>query len=154
MIDSQTFGFMVADIARMSRALLERRIAAAGLGITPGEARALLYIAAQEGERQTRIAERMGIEPMTACTYIDRLEKQGLVARRPDPRDRRAKQVVTTEAAQDLVEAVTAETAAMREDILDGLPREERKTMLAALRHARVNLQTLLAPQTAEADAS
>lgn len=154
MIDSQTFGFMVNDIARMSRALLERRITAAGLGITPGEARALLYIAAQEGERQHRIAERMGIEPMTACTYIDRLEKQGLVARTVDPNDRRAKQVATTEAARQLIEAITAETAAMREDILDGLPPGEREAVMAALRHVRANLQALLAPQTAEAEAS
>lgn len=154
MIDSETFGFMVNDIARMSRALLERRIAAAGLGITPGEARALLYIAAQEGERQTRIAERMGIEPMTACGYIDRLEKQGLVARRADPQDRRAKQVVTTEAAGELIEAIAAETAAMREDILWGLSASDRETMLAGLRDTRANLRSLLAPQAEEADAS
>jgi MarR family transcriptional regulator for hemolysin len=133
-IDSQTFGFMVSDIARMTRALLERRIAAAGLGITPGEARALLYIAAQEGERQTRIAERMGIEPMTACTYIDKLEKQGLVARGPTRGTAAPSRSSPPKPRKTSIEAITAETAAMREDILDGLPREERETMLAGLR--------------------
>lgn len=154
MIDSETFGFLVADIARMSRALLERNIASAGLGLTPGEARALIYIAAQEGERQTRIAERMGIEPMTACGYIDRLEKQGLVARHADPDDRRAKQVVTTAAAAPLVDALIAETGALREKLLDGVAPEARDITMAALRHVRANLVVLLAPESSETDAS
>lgn len=153
-IDSQSFGFLIADIARMSRVLLERRIAAAGLGITAGDARALLYIAAQEGERQTRLAERMGVEPMTACGFIDKLEKQGLVVRQADPRDRRAKQIVTTKAARDLIEAITTETAAMREDILSGTSSEHRDIAMATLRHARTNLQALLSPESAEAEAS
>lgn len=151
LVDSGTFGFMVADIARMSRALLEKRIETAGLGVTPGEARALLHIAAREGERQTQLAERMGIEPMTACGYIDRLEKRGLVTRTVDPSDRRAKQVSVTQAAGPLVDAIVAATAAMREDILAGLDADEREIMIAALGKVHTRLTGLLAPAAAEA---
>ncbi|QKV19931.1 MarR family winged helix-turn-helix transcriptional regulator [Oricola thermophila] len=152
MIDSETFGFLTSDIARMSRAMLERRFAAAGLGITPGEARALLYIAAQEGERQARIAERMGIEPMTACAYVDKLEKRGLIARLPDPQDRRAKQVVTTDAAKPLVDALITETAVLREQILAGLSATDRDIVMKALRQVRGNLQVLTSQQAGEAE--
>jgi len=152
--DPRTFGFLVSDVARMTRALLERRIASAGLGVTPGEARALLHIVALEGGRQTRIAERMGVEPMTACAYIDKLEKRGLVVREADPDDRRAKQVRATAEAEPLIEALQAESAAMRADILDGLTPAERDAMMIALRHAHANLQDLLAPHPAEALAS
>lgn len=154
MADPQTFGFLVSDVARLTRALLERRITSAGLGITPGEARALLHIVALEGGRQTRIAERMGVEPMTACGYIDKLEARGLVTREADPDDRRAKQVHATEAAKPLIAALQAESAAMRADILAGLTPDERDATMAALRHAHVNLQALLAPQPEEALAS
>jgi DNA-binding MarR family transcriptional regulator len=145
--DSETFGFLVTDVARMTRALLERRIAAAGLGVTPGEARALLHVVALKAGRQIQIAERMGVEPMTACAYIDKLEKQGLVMREADPDDRRAKQVRATEAARPLIDALQAETAAMRADILTGLTPQEYETTMAALRLARANLQELHAPE-------
>ena len=150
MIDSETFGFMVSDIARMTRAMLEKRIATAGLGITPGEARALLYIAALEGERQGRIAERLGVEPMTACGYIDKLERQGLVTRVPDPDDRRAKNVITTGIAQDLIDRILEQTAALREQSLAGLGAEERDAVMAALQKVRRNLYGLTAPDNQE----
>jgi len=152
--EPQTFGFLVNDVARLTRTLLERRIASAGLDITPGEARALLHIASLGSARQTLIAERMGIEPMTACTYIDRLENRGLVVREADPTDRRAKQVRATEAATPLIADLQAVSAAMRADVLDGLTAAERDAMMNALRHAHANLQDLLAPQPAEALAS
>ena len=154
MADPRTFGFLVNDVARLTRSLLERRISSAGLDITPGEARALLHIVALGGGRQTLIAERMGVEPMTACTYIDRLEKRGLVSREADPADRRAKQVRATEAATPLIAELQAVSAAMRADVLDGLTAAEHEATMNALRHAHANLQDLLAPQPAEALAS
>ena len=154
MAEPRTFGFLVNDVARLTRTLLERRIASAGLDITPGEARALLHICAIGGGRQTLIAERMGVEPMTACSYIDRLEKRGLVARQADPADRRAKQVLLTEAATPLVAELQAVTAAMRADVLDGLTAAEHDATMNALLRAHVNLQDLLAPQSAEVPAS
>ena len=151
MADPRTFGFLVNDVARLTRSLLERRIASAGLDITPGEARALLHISSLGSARQTLIAERMGIEPMTACTYIDRLEKRGLVAREADPTDRRAKQVRLTKAATPLIAEIQAVTSAMRANALDGLTAAEHDAMMNALRLAHANLQDLLAPQPAEA---
>ncbi|MCP2164229.1 DNA-binding transcriptional regulator, MarR family [Goodfellowiella coeruleoviolacea] len=44
------------------------------------------------------LAARMCCEPPNVTYVIDRLERQGLVERRPHPRDRRAKQLVLTSA--------------------------------------------------------
>ncbi|RYE59221.1 MAG: hypothetical protein EOP17_23595, partial [Rhizobiaceae bacterium] len=61
----ETLGFLIADAARLLRTAFERRIAQAGLGLTAGEARALIHIAQVDGSRQLDIASRMGVEPMT-----------------------------------------------------------------------------------------
>ena len=66
--DPDALGFVLIDVARMLRSAFERRIATAGLGLTPGEARALVRISSLEGSRQLEIAQRMGIEPMTLVT--------------------------------------------------------------------------------------
>lgn len=138
--DPDTLGFLLSETSRLLRNDFERRIAGIGLDITPGEARALIYVAANDGARQSIIAERMGVEPMTVCGYIERLERRGLVARRPDPADKRAKQVHTTDAADGTIAAIRAEAKRMVEQVQAGLDAESRALLLAALKHLRGNL--------------
>ena len=43
------------------------------------------------GLTQIELAKTVGLDKTTLMSQLDRLEQQGLVARRPDPRDRRAR---------------------------------------------------------------
>lgn len=104
--DPDTFGFLVTDLARLIRADMDRRIEAAGIGVTPGEARTLIYAARYGVLRQNVLAERMGLEAMTVSVYLDRLEERGLVKRVPDPADRRAKLIRLTPKADAVLEAI------------------------------------------------
>lgn len=115
--DPDSFGFLVGDVARLIRAELDRRISAAGLGVTPGEGRALAHAARAGSVRQSVLAERMGVEAMTLSGYIDRLESRGLVERHVDPGDRRAKLVVLTDAAAEVLFAIRAIAASVRADL-------------------------------------
>lgn len=133
-------GFLLTDTARLIRSAFERQVADSGLGITPGEARALSHVAANEGARQTAIAERMGVEPMTVCAYLDRLEKLGLITRTLDPHDRRAKQVRTTDAADAVIAAIRRESAEIYELAQAGLDDAQRAALTAALKLVRENL--------------
>ncbi|MBX9459093.1 MAG: MarR family winged helix-turn-helix transcriptional regulator [Rhizobium sp.] len=142
--DPDSLGFLLNETARLMRHDFERRIAGIGLQVTTGEARALIYVAANDGARQSVIAERMGVEPMTVCGYLDRLEKCGLVSRHPDPGDRRAKNVRTTDAADATIAAIRAEGKAMVEQAQAGLDAESRAILAAALRTVRGNLIEML----------
>jgi MarR family transcriptional regulator, transcriptional regulator for hemolysin len=138
--DPDSLGFLLNDTSRLMRQSFERRIAGIGLQITPGEARALIYVAANEGARQNVIADRMGVEPMTVCGYIDRLEKIGLVSRTPDPSDRRAKNLRTTDAADAMITAIRAEAKVVVEQAQAGLDAATRSMLTAALKQVRGNL--------------
>ena len=140
-----SLGFVLTETSRLMRVALERRIAAVGLDVTPAEARALMHVAATEGARQTVIAERMGVEPMTVCAYLDRLERLGLVSRQPDPHDRRAKNVRTTESADRLIAIVREQSIALYDEIQTGMDRDERDAFLTVLKAMRGNLHALLA---------
>jgi MarR family transcriptional regulator, transcriptional regulator for hemolysin len=142
--DPDSLGFLLNDTSRLMRQSFERRIAAIGLQITPGEARALIYVAANEGARQSVIADRMGVEPMTVCGYIDRLEKIGLVSRQPDPADRRAKNVTTTDTAEAMIIAIRGEARIVVEQAQAGLDAATRALLTAALRQVRGNLFDML----------
>jgi len=140
-----SLGFLITETARLLRVAFERRITEAGLDITPAEARTLVYVAATEGARQNIIADRMGVEPMTVCAYLDRLEKLNLIARCQDPSDRRAKNVRTTDDADRMLASVQQETGKLFDQIQEGLDAETRKVFQSALKSVRNNLQGLLA---------
>lgn len=148
--DPDGLGFLLGDTARLIRSNFERRIAGLGLQITTAEARTLIFVAANEGARQTVIAERMNVEPMTLCGYIDRLEKAGLVSRHPDPLDRRAKNVRTTDDADAIIAAIRGAGRAMVDQAQAGLDAQERAALTHALLVVRGNLADLLADRDAQ----
>ncbi len=139
-IDTDTLGFLVGDISRMLRAEMDRAITAAGLELRPAEARALVSVAVAGPARQSAIAERMGVEAMTVCGFIDRLEERGLVVREPDPTDRRAKLVRVTDAADEVIDEIGQVTRGLREMALSDISHEEWQVLRALLKRVRANL--------------
>lgn len=135
-----TFGFLLTDAARLLRARVDRALEEAGLGLTPGEARALVFVSHFGPIRQSQLAERMGVEPMTLVGFIDRLEGRGLVVREADPEDRRAKTVRLTPAAQPLVEEIKVVLTRTREEATRNFTPEEIETMRRLLDRMRSNL--------------
>ena len=147
--DPDTLGFVLIDVARMLRSAFERRIATAGLGLTPGEARALVRISSLEGSRQLEIAQRMGIEPMTLSTYLDRLQSLGFIERRPDPGDRRAKLIFTTPSANELIASIRFEQMELMQHVTSGIGEAELDLMGERLKRLRANLSALEEDSTA-----
>ena len=131
--DPDALGFVLIDVARMLRSAFERRIATAGLGLTPGEARTLVRIATLEGSRQLDIAQRMGIEPMTLSTYLDRLQSLGFIERRPDPADRRAKGLYLTEEGSALAARMEAVLDELRGRIMQDVSKADLEAAVRVL---------------------
>ncbi|WP_432762582.1 MarR family winged helix-turn-helix transcriptional regulator [Neorhizobium vignae] len=134
-------GFLIVDSARLLRAAFERRIAQAGLGLTPGEARALINIAALDGSRQLDIAARMGVEPMTLCAYLDKLEALGLVERQQCSADRRAKRINLTETSSEMIGSIRNELNGILAQATEGLSEENNRILREALALFNANLQ-------------
>lgn len=104
------------DLLMTAARALRRRFGAtlARWDVSPGQARALrLVVAVDAPQRLSELAERLRIVPRSATEVVDALESRGLVARRPDPADRRATCVVATAEGERL--AVLIEDARSRE---------------------------------------
>lgn len=149
----ETLGFLIADVARLLRAEFDRRTSDAGMGLTPGEARALVNAARAGPTRQTALAERMGVEAMTLCAYLDRLEALGLIRRDGDPADRRAKLVSVTDAAQPVLEEIVRVSAALRADFSGDLTPAQVEEIRLGLKHIRENL-VAMRPECAKGSAA
>jgi DNA-binding MarR family transcriptional regulator len=70
---------------------------------------------------QARIAERLGLDRTVMTYLVDDLEKGGLVERRPDPADRRARQVVLTSSGEKSFERASARILDVERAVLGGL---------------------------------
>lgn len=138
--DPDSFGFLITDVTRLTRAEMDRRTGEAGLGLTPGEARTLSHAARAGAVRQNMLAERMGVEAMTLSAALDRLEARGLIERRSDPDDRRAKLVDLTQAGEAVLARIQPIGAALRADASKGIEAADWQRFLDTLKQVRANL--------------
>ena len=138
--DLDNLGFLIADISRAMRRAFQRRIE--GSSLTLAQARALVYVARNEGIRQVDLAELLEVQPMTLARLLDQLALAGLVERRTNPADRRAYQVHLTPAAAPHLEAIHQVVATIRQEVTRGFGDDELDTVLTALRRMRDNLPT------------
>ncbi|MYZ11255.1 MarR family transcriptional regulator [Streptomyces sp. SID2999] len=77
-----------------------RRIATSSVADLPGGPRGylvLVALATGEPPSQLALAQQVSLDRTVMTYLLDDLEKRGLITRRPDPRDRRARQVLITE---------------------------------------------------------
>ena len=138
--DTETMSFLIADVSRLLRAEFDRRTSEAGMGLTPGEARALSAVARAGIIRQSALAERLGLEAMTLSTYLDRLEGRGLVERAVDPRDRRAKLVNLSAEAHAVMEEIVRIGDGIRADMAVDLEPGEVEALRRMMRQIRTRL--------------
>jgi DNA-binding MarR family transcriptional regulator len=90
-------GFLVHDVSRLRRTVLDKALKPAG--VTRSQWWVLANLSryhSSGGMMQTELAKVMDVGKVTLGGLIDRLEAAGYVSRRPDPSDRRAKRVVLT----------------------------------------------------------
>ena len=134
-----SFGFLVADIARLLR---ERFNATAEqLGLTLAQTRVLARLSTHEGLNQSELAALLEVQPITLLRQIDRLEGMALVERRADPADRRVQRLHLTPKALPLLTQLVKLGEAMQDGWLDGIKAAERDHLYALLDQVRANLR-------------
>jgi DNA-binding MarR family transcriptional regulator len=97
----------------------------------PGGPRGYQVLTAAVGEEpstQLALANRLGIDRTVMTYLLDDIEKAGLVERRSDPSDRRARRIVATEQGRALMCQLETKLRGAEEHILAGLPEAERAT--------------------------
>ncbi|MFL6055208.1 MAG: MarR family winged helix-turn-helix transcriptional regulator [Actinoallomurus sp.] len=83
-----------------------------GLTFARYEALVLLTFSRKGALPLSRMGERLMVHPTSVTNTIDRLERQGYVRRRPNPRDGRGVLAEITDSGRDTVERATADLLA------------------------------------------
>jgi MarR family transcriptional regulator for hemolysin len=113
----QAFGFRLARITRRLRQAVDSELRAYGL--TEATWRPLAYLGRLgEGIRQKELAQALGIEGASLVRLLDGLERRGLIERREEEADRRARGIYLTPAGRELQKRVLGISDAIQQRLL------------------------------------
>ena len=135
--------FTISDVGRLLRTYADQK--ARRFGQTRAQWAVLLRLERREGLKQSDLAEDLDIQPITLTRLVDRLCENGLIERRADPNDRRAKRLYLTAAARPLLDRIEKQVEELGEIVLAGLDPESTGAMLTRLERARENLRHAIA---------
>src|SRR5690242_21416963 len=95
------FGFNIARLSRRLRQAVDAELQM--FGLTDATWRPLAYVGRLgEGVRQKELAQALGIEGPSLVRLLDDLERRGLIERREDGADRRARGIHLTPSGREL----------------------------------------------------
>ena len=94
---TDALSWLMATCSKTLREKLAVRFAEAGYSVTPEQWAILGRLGQQDGLSQQALADRFHRSKVAAFQLISKSEKQGLVERRGDPKDKRSKLVYLTE---------------------------------------------------------
>ena len=121
------FGFNVARLARRLRQAVDAELSTYGL--TEATWRPLAYVGRLGGGvRQKELATALGIEGPSLVRLLDNLEQRGLIERREDENDRRARGIHLTRAGRDLAVRVAKVGTEIQLRMLASVPAEDLET--------------------------
>src|ERR1700749_3937673 len=95
-----SLGYQIAHLNR----LYDRRLqdALQDLGVAPGQFAPLVMLFEQDGLTQAELCRRINVEQPTMANTLDRMERDGLVVRKPDRDDKRRALIHLTARAKDI----------------------------------------------------
>lgn len=123
-------GHLIRRLHQVSTQVFTRRVQEAGHDLTPVQFAALDAIVSDPGIDQASVATRIAYDRATIGGVIDRLEQKRLVTRTVSRQDRRAREVRPTDLGVQTFHASLPVIAALQDEILAGLTREERARFL------------------------
>ena len=107
--------------------------------IKPSYLGVLLSLWNEDGLKANELGKRAGLEPSTMTGLIDRMERDGLAIRKPDPNDRRAHRIYLTQKGVDAEILATKVVSATLEKAFGNIPKKDIETTKSVLRNILIN---------------
>ena len=143
------FGFAFITLARQWHRVVDTRLAEAGL--SDATWRPLVHLAeGGDGISQRDLAARISLDTSTLVRLLDMLETRGLVERRVDSSDRRARRIHLTAEGRTELARIRAMLLQAERELLAEISEDETGAMLDAFTRIAARAEAML---TEEAEA-
>ncbi len=134
-------GFLLKEVTR--RYTLRFEVRAREISLNLAQAKALVRLEKNEGVSQARLAELAEVDAMTMVRILDRMEADGLLERRADPTDRRARCLYLTAKARPILSEIWRLSEETRAELFAGVSKADRDLFMNVLEHIHDNISKL-----------
>jgi MarR family transcriptional regulator, organic hydroperoxide resistance regulator len=118
----EALGYWISRTYMASRSEMYRRFKHHGVELTPEQWMVLVRLWQNEGLTQSALAERTFRDLPTMSRILAVMERSGLIQRRKDASDARARLVFLSDHGRSLRRALVGEARSMVDDMLAGIP--------------------------------
>lgn len=146
----QRLGFLMHDVSRLRRNVFDEFMKP--LGATRSQWWVLAHLSRHDGMIQSDLANVLELGKAALGGLLDRLETSGLIERRPDEIDRRAKRVYLLPQGNQLITKMRLKSHEMSERMLDGLDIDSRHALADMLLQVKHNLAAIKSEGGAKPD--
>jgi MarR family transcriptional regulator for hemolysin len=136
---AKDFAFLLNDVARLLRTYADQEARCAGM--TRAQWAVLARVERAQGLKQSELAELLDLQPITLTRLIDRLCDSGLIERRSDASDRRAKRLYLTPGARPVLEHMREIGVGIMDIVLAGVDPAAIEAMMPKLEQMKDNLR-------------
>jgi DNA-binding MarR family transcriptional regulator len=134
---------LILLITRTTKQIREATaVVLARYGCQPPQNLLLDALAVRDGQTPGELARHLQVAGPTAVKMAQRMEANGLVARRRDDPDERLVRVYLTERGREVQAPIAAEIQAVATRAAQGLAEQDKRALRAALAVIRANLTT------------
>lgn len=130
---------MLTSLAKITHTILSH------CGLNPHHSAVLVNIRmGSTGLTQKELAEKLFVRPSSITSMLDTLEKEGLVFRQSDEKDRRVKHIYLTRTGKALSDRFFKETAKLHTQFFAGFSPDESETFQACIHKIKSNMLSTL----------
>jgi MarR family transcriptional regulator, transcriptional regulator for hemolysin len=138
---TQSPGYMTNWAARLFARAIDRKLRA--IGISSGQLPVFFALGNGEALSQKALTRAAAIEQPTMAATLARMERDGLVARKPDPADKRSALISLTPTALEKLKSVREAIASVNAAAIADLDAKQREDYLVMLRSIIAALDAL-----------
>lgn len=132
--------YLISRVTLVVTAALKKGFARSGVTqVKPAYLGVLITLWGADGLKVVDLGRRAGLEPSTMTGLLDRMERDGLVKRTPDPADRRAQRITLTPAGLTAQKPVMAVVERILADVFNDIPDRALDTTKDVLRRILTN---------------
>ena len=138
---SLRFGFLIHDVSRLRRVVVDRALKP--LGVTRSQWWLLAFLSRRDGMTQTALAADLDLSKVAIGGLVDRVETLGYVERRADETDGRARRVYLTRSGAKMVSVIRENVQQVEQEIVSGLTDAEMSQAAVTLAKLKKALLTM-----------
>ena len=132
--------YLISRVSLAVTAALKKEFASSGVGrVKPAYLCVLMSLWQEDGLKVIELGKKAGLEASSMTGLLDRMERDGLVNRTTDPRDRRVLRIYLSKTGQNVRTSVLKVVDDVLADVFAGISKEDISQTKNLLRHVLAN---------------